>query len=153
MKIKSEVSVLPSSPSKEDENNVDNLCRLCLLKDDDAASVTVNIFDNLNENVSLPLRIMACASLEVQQSDALPKRLCLECRYQLEKSYVFRKKCKISDTKLRRHFRLINAGKKSRLFDEDQDNDDEDEEEFADSNVSTSNCIGRDQFIIFSRFL
>lgn len=45
------------------------------------------------------------------QQDALPKRICLECRLALEKSFLFRNKSKNSDSKLRRHFRLINAGK------------------------------------------
>lgn len=40
--------------------SLDDFCRLCMTRD----FVNIDIFDN-NENVSLPLRIMACASLEV----------------------------------------------------------------------------------------
>lgn len=50
-------------------------------------------------------------SPQVTQQDPLPKRICLECRLSLEKSFLFRNKSKNSDSKLRRHFRLINAGK------------------------------------------
>lgn len=49
--------------------------------------------------------------IQVTQQDSLPKRICLECRLTLEKSFLFRNKCKNSDGKLRHHFRLINAGK------------------------------------------
>lgn len=47
-----------------DENavNLNEFCRLCMTRD----SVNIDIFDD-NESVSLPLRIMACASLEVSQ--------------------------------------------------------------------------------------
>lgn len=108
----------------------DEMCRLCLNHFD--AENAVNIFDTND----LSIRIMACAGLEVcllciwtfyywniftkcewkwilkvTQQDALPKQICLECRLVLEKSFLFRNKCKSSDTKLRRHFRLINAGK------------------------------------------
>lgn len=48
---------------------------------------------------------------KVTKQDQLPKRICLECRLMLEKSFLFRNKCKNSDSKLRRHIRLINAGK------------------------------------------
>lgn len=46
----------------------------------------------------------------------------------MEKYYIFRKKCKVSDTKLRRHLRLINAGKKSKVFEPQSDDEDEDDE-------------------------
>ncbi|XP_031631285.1 zinc finger protein 12-like [Contarinia nasturtii] len=104
----------------------DGMCRLCTVQCDDENSV--EIFD-INEQ-SLTIRIMACAGLEVTQQDALPKRVCLECRLVLEKSFLFRTKCKNSDLKLRRHFRLINAGKVSHVFD---DSEDEFEDEYTES--------------------
>lgn len=48
---------------------------------------------------------------KVTKQDQLPKRICMDCRLMLEKSFLFRNKCKNSDSKLRRHIRLINAGK------------------------------------------
>lgn len=46
----------------------------------------------------------------------------------MEKYYVFKKKCKVSDTKLRRHLRLINAGKISKVFEPQSDDEDDDDE-------------------------
>lgn len=34
--------------------------------------------------------------------------ICHPCKYQLEKSYQFKKKCEAADVKLRKHMRLIN---------------------------------------------
>lgn len=50
----------------------------------------------------------------------------------LERFYFFRKKSKNSDTKLRRHLRLINAGKTSQVFNV-SDDDDEDEDDYVES--------------------
>lgn len=49
-------------------------------------------------------------NLKETKQDQLPKRIRLECRLMLRKSFLFRNKCKNSDSKLRRHIRLINAG-------------------------------------------
>lgn len=57
--------------------------------------------------------------------------MCTECRYGLEKFYLFRKKSKNADTKLRRHLRLINAGKVSNVFEEEDDDSDECEQSIA----------------------
>lgn len=57
--------------------------------------------------------------------------MCTECRYGLEKFYLFRKKSKNADTKLRRHLRLINSGKTSNVFEEDDDDNDEYEQSMA----------------------
>lgn len=51
--------------------------------------------------------------------------MCTECRYGLEKFYLFRKKSKNADTKLRRHLRLVNAGKASNVFEEEDDDNEE----------------------------
>lgn len=131
---------------QSDRNNIDfnELCRLCLCQ----SSELLNIFHN-DEQCSLSIRIMACSALEVnlfakhqvlliikfpffqvQESDALPKGICIECRKLLEQFYYFRKKSKNCDTKLRRHIRLINAGKESdSLF----TTDDELEEDYIES--------------------
>ncbi|KAF7994793.1 hypothetical protein HCN44_004265 [Aphidius gifuensis] len=81
--------------------HVNELCRLCLTKEDEM----VPIYDD--DAVPLPLRIMACVNLEVFEEDGLPNMICQACKYQLEKSYQFRKKCEASDTKLRRHMKEI----------------------------------------------
>lgn len=57
--------------------------------------------------------------------------MCTECRYGLEKFYLFRKKSKNADTKLRRHLRLLNAGKVSNVFEEEDDDSEECEQSIA----------------------
>ncbi|XP_017484658.1 PREDICTED: zinc finger protein Xfin-like isoform X2 [Rhagoletis zephyria] len=120
--------------------DLEKMCRLCLCIIDKAN--LVDIFPppegsaangNTSVQLSIPMRIMACAALEVQSGDGLPKSICFECRYQLEKSYYFRKRNQQSDGKLRKHIRMLNMGKKSRVFAKTEDDDFEDEVEFEDS--------------------
>lgn len=73
-------------------------------------------------------------SLKVHLTDALPKQICNQCRIQLVRFYCFRKRCQISDVKLRKHIRLTNAGKVSHVFKpKDEEDDDDDDEKFKDS--------------------
>lgn len=95
---------------------MDEICRLCL-----TGGELLPIFE---DETNLPVRIMACCSLEVSPSDSLPKFICLDCRYQLDKTYIFRMKSKNAESKLKRHMRLINAGKVSHVFEEEDDSDD-----------------------------
>ncbi|KAH0555163.1 zinc finger and SCAN domain-containing protein 30-like [Cotesia glomerata] len=81
--------------------HVNELCRLCLAKEEEM----VPIYDD--DAVPMPLRIMACINLEVYEEDGLPNMICHPCKYQLEKSYQFKKKCEAADTKLRKHMKLI----------------------------------------------
>ncbi|XP_053946820.1 zinc finger and SCAN domain-containing protein 30 isoform X1 [Anastrepha ludens] len=120
--------------------DLERMCRLCLRVIDEAD--LVDIFPqsercsgngNAAMHLSIPMRIMACAALEVQAGDGLPKSICTECRFQLEKSYYFRKRNQKSDSKLRKHIRLLNLGKQSRVFVKTEDDDFEDELEFEDS--------------------
>lgn len=41
------------------------------------------------------------------EDDGLPNMICHPCKYQLEKSYQFKKKCEAADFKLRKHMQLI----------------------------------------------
>ncbi|CAD7077863.1 unnamed protein product [Hermetia illucens] len=118
-------------PTERDPSQPDlaKICRLCLAEE----LGTVRIF-NANENTNIPLQIMACAALEVHLTDALPKQICNQCRIQLVRFYCFRKRCQISDVKLRKHIRLTNAGKVSHVFKpKDEEDDDDDDEKFKDS--------------------
>lgn len=72
-------------------------------------------------------------------NDALPKMICRECRYQLEKSYYFRVIAKKSDARLRKHIRLVNQKKPSNVLEKDyqcEDLDEEFEESILESYVS-----------------
>ncbi|XP_060523776.1 zinc finger protein 2-like isoform X2 [Cylas formicarius] len=66
----------------------------------------ISIYNN-DELVPLTLKIMACVALEVFEGDGLPEKICHPCKFQLEKSYHFRKKCEQSDMKLRQHLREL----------------------------------------------
>lgn len=45
--------------------------------------------------------------MKVFEGDGLPNKICHPCKYQLEKSYSFRKKCENSDLKLRQHLKYL----------------------------------------------
>ncbi|KAH8243348.1 hypothetical protein KR032_006632 [Drosophila birchii] len=111
--------------------DLSTLCRLCLGVHQDA----YYIFDEDEANLSIPVRLMACVALDAKPTDNLPKKLCSECRYQLEKSFLFRQRCQAAEKKLRKHIRLLCLGKRSRVFSKDPDGDDfdDDELEFEDS--------------------
>lgn len=70
---------------------------------------------------------------QIQESDALPKNVCFDCRHQLEKSYYFRLKSRNTDTKLRRHLRLISTGKASNVFETAGGEDDQHEDDYIES--------------------
>lgn len=115
---------------KEIYPDVETWCRLCLKESKDAYA----IFDEDDSVLSIPMRLMACLSVEAKSSDGLPKKICGDCRYQLEKSFLFRQRSQNADKKLRKHIRLVSMGKKSRVFSKSEDNDsEEDELEFEES--------------------
>ncbi|XP_055595646.1 zinc finger protein 37-like [Uranotaenia lowii] len=102
------------------QESCSNLCRLCLKSSD----VLDEIFDSSEDN-SLVMRIMASVSLEIHRSDNLPKKVCQACHYQLEKTYVFRNRCRVNESRLKRHVKLLAAGKNSSVLDELEDDDDD----------------------------
>ncbi|KAL7731243.1 hypothetical protein ACLKA6_014427 [Drosophila palustris] len=118
------------STTDEAYPDVEAWCRLCLKEHNDAYT----IFAEDDSQLSVPMRLMACVSLEAKPTDGLPKKICAECRYQLEKAFLFRQRSQAADKKLRKHNRLVVMGKKSRVFTKSSDNDsDEDELEFEES--------------------
>ncbi|CAH2001553.1 unnamed protein product [Acanthoscelides obtectus] len=90
--------------SEGDEEIIDlnDICRLCMGKEDEL----IPIFSS-EDSIPLTLRIMACVALEVFEGDGLPDKICNPCKFQLEKSYNFRKKCEQSDMKLRVHLKEL----------------------------------------------
>ncbi|XP_055639004.1 zinc finger and BTB domain-containing protein 47-like [Toxorhynchites rutilus septentrionalis] len=101
-------------------NVINTLCRLCLKESDSFEEIF-----GRNDGNSLVLRIMASVSLEVHQNDSLSKIICTECRYQLEKTYIFRNRVRNNDIRYRRHVKLLAAGKSSNLLDDLDEDDDE----------------------------
>lgn len=118
------------STAEEFYPDIEKWCRLCLRELKDAHT----IFAEDDTQLSIPMRLMACLSLEAKSTDGLPKKICGDCRYQLEKSFLFRQRSQAADKKLRKHIRLVSMGKKSRVFAKALDNEsDEDELEFEES--------------------
>ncbi|KAJ8938615.1 hypothetical protein NQ314_011424 [Rhamnusium bicolor] len=108
-----------SGESQEVIIDLNDLCRLCMGKEDEL----ISIFNN-EEPIPLTLRIMACVALEVFEGDGLPDKICHPCKFQLEKSYNFRKKCESSDTKLRQHLKEL----KDKMGDIEEENERQDDE-------------------------
>ncbi|KAL4707613.1 hypothetical protein ACJJTC_014718 [Scirpophaga incertulas] len=78
------------------------MCRLCLEK----TAIRVPLFPDISEEdflCALPLRIMMCVGLEIQDEECLPKAICMECFQELERNYLFRKKCEVVYQKLKSH--------------------------------------------------
>ncbi|XP_017849007.1 zinc finger protein 135 [Drosophila busckii] len=111
-------------------------CRLCLKEHNDAYAIF-----GKDESLSLPMRLISCLSLEAKPNDGLPKKICDECRYQLEKSFVFRHRSQEADKRLRKHNRLISLGKKSRVFAKSVDNDSDVEELELEESVGFINTL------------
>lgn len=111
--------------------DLQTICRLCLKEN----KGTVCIFpkEQLSpgkcSSLPIPMLIMACSSLEVQYYDDFPKKICTDCRLQLEKCYYFRKLSQASDAKLKKHLRLVSMGKLSKVFNKKIDDDDTEEVE------------------------
>lgn len=122
-------------------NGLDQKCRLCL--NDLVKKEKHFVFEN-----SLVMRILVVASVEISTSDSLPKSICTDCRYQLEKSYFFRIKAKQNQTKMKKHIKLLKAGKSSNLLDSEINSDFEDdeiEEQYQQACVSFPNHF----FVVF----
>lgn len=75
---------------------------------------------------------------KVYEQDGLPNMICHPCKYQLEKSYQFRKKCQAADAKLRKHMKLIQqlTGQ-----DEEGENQDSNRDESKESNTGKSKQV------------
>lgn len=128
--------------------DVQAICRLCL---ESTCSEFYHIFhEGLNNKLIILTGLDVCLHqlselfkfllmpfLQMQINDALPKKICRDCRYQLEKSHYFRMVAKQSDTRLRKHLRLVNQGKTSNVLSKEYADDDSDEyeEKFLESNV------------------
>ena len=82
---------------------------------------------------------MSILQFQLLQTDALPKRICRNCRYQLEKSYYFRMLAKQSEVRLKKFMRLRNQNKDANhVLQKDYRDDDieEYEEQLSDTYVS-----------------
>lgn len=66
---------------------------------------------------TLPLRIMACAPIQVVEGDELPAQICHRCLYQVERSYDFKEQCESADKILRQYVAQIHdKSQKEEIF-------------------------------------
>ncbi|CAH1119807.1 unnamed protein product [Phaedon cochleariae] len=66
-------------------NNMLQLCRLCLVKDD----VNIPIFEEQGDIRQIFLKISSCLPVKVSREDRLPKKICDGCSYKLDMLYEF----------------------------------------------------------------
>ncbi|XP_048005632.1 RE1-silencing transcription factor-like isoform X2 [Leguminivora glycinivorella] len=71
------------------------LCRFCLTQD----SSLTSLYDRSRDPilVTLPLKIMACVSIEVFPSDKMPSYICERCRVFMDICYDFKQICRRAD--------------------------------------------------------
>lgn len=114
--------------------DIDAMCRMChqhletdksveIFGDDSDTSLPISvqmkIFAGIDVSLCLQRRRNSqvtesgCEFYQVmsQQTDQVPKKLCLPCRLHLEKANLMRNKCKNLEAKLKKHFRIVNAGR------------------------------------------
>jgi hypothetical protein len=67
-------------------DDISELCRLCLVKD----QVNIPIFDETSDIRQTFLKINSCLPVKVSRDDNLPKKICDGCSYKLDMLYIFR---------------------------------------------------------------
>lgn len=82
------------------EINVDNSCRTCLLTTHNLESLFETLYD------SSPLSQIVCSivSIEIQERDKLPHKICANCRTNAINAYKFQQMCVTNDKKIRMLF-------------------------------------------------
>ena len=63
-------------------------------------------------------------TFQVEEGDGLPTSVCKECLGMVEKSYLFKKKCQMNDSKLREHLRLLDLNEENKLNERFEDESD-----------------------------
>ncbi|XP_066262618.1 zinc finger protein 436-like isoform X2 [Euwallacea similis] len=76
------------------------ICRTCLLETTESKSLFIAQYIN-DEPVKLSDILSACASIQVSQSDHLPKQVCFECEQSILNTFTFQQQCQKSDSLLR----------------------------------------------------
>nr|CAD7448920.1 unnamed protein product [Timema bartmani] len=102
------------------------ICRFCLSQ----GGVMSAIFDDDGENstISLPSKIMACASVQLSCNDGLPTLICHRCLYQAERSYEFKLQCEDADSTLREYVNRQGGGQGVHIKQERMEEDGSDDE-------------------------
>lgn len=91
-------------------SNFNEMCRLCLSEVD---FLLVPIFQD--RQIPYQELIQYSVDVLVEEGDGLPTSVCKECLGMVEKSYLFKKKCQMNDSKLREHLRLLDLNEESKM--------------------------------------
>ncbi|KRT78247.1 zinc-finger associated domain containing protein [Oryctes borbonicus] len=78
-----------------------NVCRTCKNESPEMKSLYYRDSESGKENPRLDEMLMACASVQVNKDDGLPKLICRSCFVQLKNAYSFKKQCEKTDIFLR----------------------------------------------------
>ncbi|XP_033189237.1 uncharacterized protein LOC117156375 [Bombus vancouverensis nearcticus] len=81
-------------------------CRICLKK-------AVEICELFKNGDAIPRKLMAVASVQVEEGDGLPPVICLPCNQRLDASYDFKCQIQNSDEKLRQILKLKSSSNDS----------------------------------------
>ncbi|XP_045534913.1 zinc finger protein 705D-like isoform X1 [Papilio machaon] len=90
--------------------DVHKLCRLCLCKTEDSLPIYTDSKPETCPNIAL--RILICVGIEVSIDDCLPNKLCKQCYQEIERCYIFRKKCEDTNKRLQLHAEAVRVNKK-----------------------------------------
>ncbi|XP_013164646.1 PREDICTED: zinc finger protein 583-like isoform X1 [Papilio xuthus] len=90
--------------------DVHKLCRLCLRKTEDSLPIYRDPKPETCPDVAS--RISTCVGIEVSMDDCLPNKLCKQCYREIERCYIFRKKCEDTNKKLQLHAKAVRENKK-----------------------------------------
>lgn len=75
-------------------------CRVCLLNNNDEVGMSA-LFTTTYKSMNLFVMMSSCASLEIEERDALPSLICTKCLGRLIVAYDFQKQCQQTDRELR----------------------------------------------------
>ncbi|KAF2897623.1 hypothetical protein ILUMI_08552 [Ignelater luminosus] len=96
----------------ENIEDIMQLCRLCLIKD----QANIPIFENIDNTRQILLKISTCLPVKVSQEDNLPKNICDECSRMLDVIHQFRNKAADSEKKLLQWLNQIDFDKLPNTF-------------------------------------
>ncbi|GLH00304.1 Protein suppressor of hairy wing [Gryllus bimaculatus] len=82
-------------------SNMGEVCRLCLAEDEITSPIFGEEDSSSESQIPLSFRIMACVSVEVSESDGLPKVICDKCLYHVNSWHEFKQICDVSQATLK----------------------------------------------------
>ncbi|GJQ86429.1 hypothetical protein Trydic_g10336 [Trypoxylus dichotomus] len=100
--------------------DLNNVCRTCKNESPEMKSLYYRDSESGKENPRLDEMLMACASVQVNNDDGLPKLICRSCFVQLKNAYSFKEQCEKTDIFLRdyvKHLKKANIKEENAVTD------------------------------------